>query len=60
MSDKPLPIGIVGGMMNESELILPSIRRTDQKHGIQSMVEQVKIEKPRLGNYACAVGATGL
>ncbi|PLS09656.1 ROK family protein [Neobacillus cucumis] len=49
-----------GGVMNESELILPSIRRTVQKHGIQSMVERVKIEKSCLGSYACVVGATGL
>jgi glucokinase len=49
-----------GGVMNGSELILPSIRRTVQKHGIQSMVEQVKIEKSSLGSYACVVGATGL
>ncbi|MEH7307886.1 ROK family protein [Neobacillus drentensis] len=49
-----------GGVMNESELLLPSIRRTVQKHGITSMVEQVNIEKSKLGNYACVVGATGL
>ncbi|MCM3116518.1 ROK family protein [Neobacillus sp. MER 74] len=49
-----------GGVMSESELILPSIRSTVQKHGIQSMVEQVKIEKSTLGSYACVVGATGL
>ena len=49
-----------GGVMNGSELILPSIRKTVQKHGIQSMVEQVKIEKSSLGSYACVVGATGL
>ncbi|MCM3729003.1 ROK family protein [Neobacillus cucumis] len=49
-----------GGVMNESELILPSIRSTVHKHGIQSMVEQVKIEKSSLGSYACVVGATGL
>lgn len=49
-----------GGVMNESELILPSIQRTVQKHGIPSMVARVKIEKSSLGSNACVVGATGL
>lgn len=49
-----------GGVMNMSEFILPSVKETATRYGIQKMVKDVDITKTVLGKNAGVMGASGL
>jgi glucokinase len=49
-----------GGVMNMSEFILPSIKKTVREYGIPHMAKEVVIETTVLGKMAGVMGASGL
>ncbi|WP_409292781.1 ROK family protein [Peribacillus sp. SCS-37] len=49
-----------GGVMNESEILLPAIQKTIKKHGIESMVKDVDVRVSALGRYAPVLGVACL
>ncbi|MCM3740611.1 ROK family protein [Oceanobacillus luteolus] len=49
-----------GGVMNMSEFILPSIKKTVLKYGMENLVNEVEIKKSVLGIHAGVIGASSL